>query len=1255
VILLDYTLLMRWLLLLLFAPLLSLGQSVHFKNITTKEGLSNNSINCISNHPDGSIWIGTWDGLNLYDGKHIKVFKHDSKDSSSIGGNDIYSLLWDKDGRLWILTDGKDISQYQGGNTFKNYSFKGIPHVLSIDKKGNILVQLDSKKWYVFKNEQFVPVEIDELRDVTSSLILDARKKSPQHVNNAQLLNEMRNYFTQLAINAVEVKENGDIWLGTKTGGVYLVRKENNAYKILQNYSVDPQSPFSLLSNEVMVLHYDSIGNMWVGTKDGGVSILPRLNANVDYIYAHPRKQPHLPYETIRAIAVDQKGGKWLGYYTQGLFHQKSKDGLFKPVYIKKQELNEDWKRIRSIYVGSHGGIWIGTYAGVVRIDGDKQEFFEEGLTPHFVKNRTYAFAEDARHNLWLGSWGGVSKYNSITRVFEPFTNQDQLAKYHIRHISISDNQLILSTEEHGVVFYNCLSGEIHILDQKDGLLGNSVFTTYTDAFTGDLWIATLGGISVFNTDGKLKKQITEEDGLPSHLIYSLIPYEGDIWLSTTKGIASIDKKSYSVLNFSNYIGWQGLEFSEGAYSQNKQGFLFFGGNKGLNIIDPSQVRNNNKTPHFKVIINGVSLTDEHINHFKPEENKLQFALYSIGFNQYPINQYEYRIVGLFDDWRSLPQKEIHLDDLDHKFYRIEVRDTIDKDKKVVYSLSFEIDKPYFLQPYFIIAFAGFLGLLIWWRVRTRQRIMRKREIELKKQVRDRTKEVEAQKINLANKNTELSLLNEEIRQQKEELLALHSKLKNEDIEIENFRIFLLSRIKKPIINTLAVLDELDVDSTKKEDLVKVYDLVREWDYMEQIKEIESNELAIVDLNVFINYLQEEWSLGKDKFSTLLNITNSIESKWVEVDLLRLKLLLRYLLYECSKYIKEEQIIDVHFYMKENKLCVDIQSNSKTLLTFWNDSRSFSPYYRAFYSLLNNLDGNIVEVGLDVFHLELTIPVEVREEGSLESKDANWNEFLEELQVLPKDKMNILVYSKEEDKAIVRQLIEFSEDINLVYNHNVSRVVGNIEHYKYDALILYNTSLSERTLSLFSQIRKQIQKQRLMVFYISEEVDYFLQEQLSQLGVTDFIHLPVNKSTLEHKIYKRIRNDKDNKESNTVLWTPNLSEDVVAQLSPNEKLFRKGMEIMNTQFSDANFGIEQLTNELGISKMKCYRLYKEFIEQSPLEVLIEMRLQKSKVLLERGDLTISEICFECGFNDPKYFSKSFKRRFEHSPSYFKNE
>lgn len=1244
---------MRWLLLLFLVPFLSLGQSVYFKTITAKDGLSNNSINSIVNHSDGSVWIGTWDGLNLYDGKYIKVLKHNANNPKSIGGNYIHSLIKDAKGKLWVLTDGKkQISKYVGKGVFINYEFKSTPNILSLDKNNNVIVQLQTKEWYIYKDESFSLIDKKYIKEVTKNLEANKNKRVSAYISQVVLEKTIKKQFTDLSINTVTLGQNGDVWVGTGNAGIYLIRRVDGQYVIVANYKIDPQNQYGLLSNEITVTHSDPMGNLWIGTKDGGVSILPKLNGNIKYIYPHDAKQPNLPYETIRAIEVDHLDGKWIGYYTQGLYYQKKGSEVFVPIRINKQAENPNWNRIRSIYEDSQGYIWVGTYAGVVRIRGNEQIFFEERTTPFFTENRTYTFVEDTEDNIWVGSWGGMSKFNLLTKKFEAFINQDKLNQYHIRHITVLDNQLILSTEKHGVVFYNYRSGEINVINHTKGLLGDNVYTTYVDDFTGELWVASLGGITIFDTDNKIKKKLTEAEGLPSHLIYSLMPFKDDVWISTTKGIATISKKTFNILNYSNYVGWQGLEFSEGAYDQNKRGILLYGGNKGLNIVNPSQLNNLDKSPAFKAVFNGESVLDQKTVYFDPEDNMIRFALYPIGFNQYPINQFEYKITGLFDDWRSLPQQEIHLDDLDHKVYTLEVRDVLSKNKEIVYSVEFEVQKPFFLKPYFIVGLLGVVGLFVFWSIKRKQKEMRKREVELKKQVRERTREVESKKSDLAKKNEVLSQLNIEIKQQREELLALHSKLKDGDIEMENFRIFLLSRIKKPILNILTTLEDLNVEKAKKEELMMVYDLVREWDYIEQVNDNTENELITVNLHSFIEHLKEEWLPIKDKYGITINIINELNSDWVELDLLRFKLMLRYLVHECCKYIEDNQTIDFVFLLQDNQLNIKIQSDSKSLISFWNENRNYSPYYRVFNSLLQHLKGNIYEIMNTQFHIVLELPVVNVDQVN---KERNWNEYLEELHILPKDKTNILVYAKEDNKAIVKQILGNKPDVNVVYNHNVSKVVGNIEHYKYDALILYNVSLSDRTLALFSQIKKYIEKQRLLVFYVTEEVDYYMQEQLLQLGVSDFIYLPSNKSNVENKIYKRIRYDKENKESGVVLWKKNLNEDVVANLSPNERLFRKGMDIMDKHFSDPAFGVEQLTKELGVSKMKCYRLFKEFLDQAPLEILIEMRLQKAKVMLEKEDLTISEICFECGFNDPKYFSKSFKKRFEYSPSHFRND
>jgi len=93
---------------------LAIGKMVtdDFIHISTKSGLSNNMINCIVQDSAGFLWIGTDDGLNIYDGYNITVYRTIPGDSLSISGNIINSLLIDKNNTLWIATRHSGVCKY---------------------------------------------------------------------------------------------------------------------------------------------------------------------------------------------------------------------------------------------------------------------------------------------------------------------------------------------------------------------------------------------------------------------------------------------------------------------------------------------------------------------------------------------------------------------------------------------------------------------------------------------------------------------------------------------------------------------------------------------------------------------------------------------------------------------------------------------------------------------------------------------------------------------------------------------------------------------------------------------------------------------------------------------------------------------------------------------------------------------------------------------------------------------------------------
>ena len=85
-----------------------------YKHLNTLNGLSNDFVNQVVKDRNGFIWIATQNGLNRYDGVHIKTFYHDANDPGSICGNYISALLADSKGRLWIGTSETGVSVYNG-------------------------------------------------------------------------------------------------------------------------------------------------------------------------------------------------------------------------------------------------------------------------------------------------------------------------------------------------------------------------------------------------------------------------------------------------------------------------------------------------------------------------------------------------------------------------------------------------------------------------------------------------------------------------------------------------------------------------------------------------------------------------------------------------------------------------------------------------------------------------------------------------------------------------------------------------------------------------------------------------------------------------------------------------------------------------------------------------------------------------------------------------------------------------------------
>ena len=105
------------------------------------------------------------------------------------------------------------------------------------------------------------------------------------------------------------------------------------------------------------------------------------------------------------------------------------------------------------------------------------------------------------------------------------------------------------------------------------------------------------------------------------------------------------------------------------------------------------------------------------------------------------------------------------------------------------------------------------------------------------------------------------------------------------------------------------------------------------------------------------------------------------------------------------------------------------------------------------------------------------------------------------------------------------------------------------------------------------------------------------------------------------------------------------------QVTPlDEKLIRKALETVEKHLANPDFSVEQLSRELGMSRVYLYKKLLSLTGKSPIEFIRSIRVQRAAQLLEQSQLTVSEIAYEVGFNNPKYFTRYFKAEYHCLPS-----
>jgi AraC-like DNA-binding protein len=112
--------------------------------------------------------------------------------------------------------------------------------------------------------------------------------------------------------------------------------------------------------------------------------------------------------------------------------------------------------------------------------------------------------------------------------------------------------------------------------------------------------------------------------------------------------------------------------------------------------------------------------------------------------------------------------------------------------------------------------------------------------------------------------------------------------------------------------------------------------------------------------------------------------------------------------------------------------------------------------------------------------------------------------------------------------------------------------------------------------------------------------------------------------------------------------------DDVNMKSPDEKLLERIMTVINSNLSNMEISIEQIADSVGISRVHLHRKMKELTGQTPHDFIRGIRLKKAAQLLRKGDMSITEVVYACGFGSAASFSTIFKKQYGVAPREYMN-
>lgn len=1203
---------------------------------------------------DGDIWFAThWKGLFCFSAqrKKLKNYQHNNTDTNSLTFSALWDLFEDSRGDIWIGSSRGGLSRFsKEKQTFTNYRQTSDPasigdnaiHKIYEDSRGNLWVgtfnngldrfnrETETFEHFLNKKSGKLLFHIHDIQEyVPGKLVISSDEGiviydiATSHTQNYKSVLDDETSLSDDFVYSIYKDREGSFWFGTYFGGVNFCSLYQHNFTH-HDYSSDKNS---LQGKVISCLCEDDRGNIWVGTDDNGLSYL-NTQTGIFRLY-RPGLRSSSSLYNIHALLFD-RDKLWIGTYSKGLDVLDIKTGRFKNYIFDEKDTNTiNEHSIYAIHKVADGRVFIGTTNGLCYYNPDKDHFTRLTL-PSGISITD--LLDDKEGTLWIT------------------TNRNGLFAFHLKTGKWKN--------------YRFTPGDQHSLPD------DALTTLCIDPYNR-LWIGSEGA-GLCRYDYKQQNFIRyENNGFPNQVINSIIPDSEQLWIATNKGLVRFNPDNETIRIFSRANGIENEQYTINSGIRTTNGRIYFGSVNGFDAFNPENITTNNYTPPVVItdmtifnkstgcsdkdspLRNSIEYTEEiELGH---EQSVIGFELASLSYALPEENRFSYLLEGFDKEWNTVGSQHRHITytNLPAGKYTLRVRGSNNDNIWSPYeaTLRLTVNPPFALSGIAILGYCLLLlSAIIFIVHQLLKRSERKHQEGLDKLNREKEREIYDAKLdfftNIAHEiRTPLSLITGPL-----EYIMKSRRIEDEYNDYLNI-------IERNYQRLLALVNQL-LDFRK----------------------IGSNRYEIrystIPFNRFVKEIIQRFEFIARQKKITLTCEIADDGYLLVSDEEALTKILSNLLTNAIKYARSNIRITadtgihgkVRLSVSDDGLGVSDEEKGKIFELFYQSDASGNDPRKTGMGIGLHLTQSLV----GLLHGEISVSNNANGEGTSfnvelpnEPLPAGVTESVPEY--LTPSPLPIENDAKKGEKGysdrfytllIVDDNVEIREFLNKFLSHYyIIRVSSNgkealslLENENFD-LIISDIMMPEMNgLELCRIIKSNLNSSHTPVILLTAKTDTATKIEGLETGADAYLEKPFSPDLLRAQIDNLLQQRKGLREKFT--HSPLAGVKIMAHSRADEELMAKISLSIKQHMTDPVFSVENLAEELCMSRTSLFVKIKAIVAMSPNDFIRLMRLKEAARLMVGGEHRVNEVCFLVGFNSASYFAKCFCRQFGVLPADF---